>query len=129
MGYSNDDFELIPHFISHTTSSGVKVTTKALKIRANYDARKQVFNNLLECLAKGPADDTLVMTLNTANFKRIPFTNNTFSSDQTTALIQEQNEFLHNVKAILVVNLGCLEGSFKENEKRDQEGEVRNRTR
>ena len=90
MGTSHGDFELISHSISYTTSSGVKMSTKVLKIRSNYNAYKVVFNNLLECLAKGPSDSLLVMNSNTANFKLIPFTNNTFSTDQTTALLQKQ---------------------------------------
>ena len=88
MGTSNGDFELIPHSISHTTSSGVKKSTKALEIRLNHHAHKEVCNNLLKCLAKGPSDTRLVMNPNTENFKLIPFANNTFSTDQTTALIQ-----------------------------------------
>ena len=42
MGSSNDDFELVPHSISHTTSSGIKISTKALKIRANYNTHKDL---------------------------------------------------------------------------------------
>ena len=53
MGNSNGDFELLPHSISHTTSSGIKISTKALKLRANYSAHTEVFTNMLECLAKG----------------------------------------------------------------------------
>ena len=121
MGYSNGDFELTPHSISHTTSSGVIFLTKALKFRGNYNANKNIFSNLFECLTKGPSDSNLVLNSNTANFELIPFANNTISSDQTTTLIQKQNDFLHNVKVISVINLGWLEGIFEAKDKRTQD--------
>ena len=76
---------------------------------------------MLECLAKGPSDSRLVLNSNTANFKLIPFANKTFSTDQTTALIQKQNDFLHNTKAISIVNLSSLEGIFTDKDKRMQD--------
>jgi len=129
MGNANGDFELVPHSISHTTSSGIKISTKALKLRANYSAHTEVFTNMLQCLAKGPSDSRLVLKSNTANFKLIPFANKTFSTDQTTALIQKQNDFLHNTKAISIVNLGSLEGIFTDKDKRAQDGGNKKGTR
>ena len=115
MGSNNDDFELVPHSISHTTSSGIRISTKALKIRADFNTHKEVFSGLIKCLAKGPADAKLRLNSTSTKFKLIPFANNTFSTDQTTMLIQKQNDYLHDIRCISVVNLGNLEGTFKAN--------------
>ena len=51
----------------------------------------------------------------------IPFVNHIFSTDQNTILIQKQNDFLHNT-AISIINLGRLDGFFKDKEKRRHDG-------
>ena len=49
---------------------------------------------------------------NTAEWKLIPFAQNTISRDQMTTLIQKQNKYLHETHAISFINVGSLEGSF-----------------
>ena len=105
-------FELLPHSITHTTAEGTKITTKALKLRVEYDYRQELFKSLLTCFAKGNEDERLTCMSNTAEWKLIPFANNTLSRDQMTALVKKQNKYLHDVHAIPFINLGSLEGKF-----------------
>ena len=79
-------FELLPHSLTHTTAEGTKITTKALKLRVEYDYRQELFNSLLTCFAKGNEDERLTSMSNTAEWKLIPFANNTLSRDQMTAM-------------------------------------------
>ena len=66
MGMDSAAFELLPHSISHTTSKGTRITTKALKVRYDYNSRQLFFTRLLECLKKGAKDEQLDEMLNTA---------------------------------------------------------------
>ena len=83
-------FELLHHSLTHTTVEGTKITTKALKIRVEYDYRQELFNSLLSCFAKGNEDETLTSMSNTAEWKLIPFANNILSRDQMTALVKNK---------------------------------------
>ena len=112
MGREKKDFELVPHTSTHTTSKGTKITTKSLKIRGDYDSRQDIFRSLIECLQNGEDDPNLTDMSNTAGWKLIPFTQNTLLRYQTTELIQRQNKYLHEVHAILFINIRSLEGSF-----------------
>ena len=38
---------------------GVKVTTRALKLRSNYDDREKVLNQIVEALGKGEEDQSV----------------------------------------------------------------------
>lgn len=105
-------FELLPHFITHTTAEGTKITTNALKIRVEYDYRQELFTGLLTCFRKGNKDDRRVSMSNTAGWKLIPFANNTLSRDQMTALVRKQNKYLYDVYVISHINLGSLKGNF-----------------
>ena len=102
------EFELIPHQISHTTQGGSIIKTKALKLRSNYDDREEVMNQVMRALAKGEEDEALTSSSNTRTFKLIPFMNSPLSVSQTTTAIHKQNAYLHDVKAISVVNLGDI---------------------
>lgn len=112
MDRPENDFELVPHTINHLTSAGTKVTTKALKLRTEYDSRQVVFRKMLECLKLGRNDSRLTNMSNTGDWKLIPFAQNTISRDQMTELVKKQNRYLHEVTAISFINLGSLEGSF-----------------
>ena len=112
MGRDNLDFELVPHTSTHLTSEGTKVSTKSLKVRGDYAVRQELFRQLLECLKKGREDPNLTDMSNTAEWKLIPFAQNTISRDQMTTLIQKQNKYLHETHAISFINVGSLEGSF-----------------
>ena len=105
-------FELVSYAISHTTSEGTEITTKALKIRRDYDQRQELFTSLLSYFQKGNKDERLTRMSNTAEWKLIPFANNTLSRDQMKALVKKQNKYLYDVYAISYVNLGSLEGFF-----------------
>ena len=61
------EFEMIPHNIIHTNSEGIKMSTKALKIRTNYETREQVMKELLEAF-KIENIDNLSAILNTKIF-------------------------------------------------------------
>ena len=112
MGRECADFELVPHTSSHITSDGTKITTKSLKVRADHDSRQEIFRGLLECMKLGTDNPKLTDMSNTGEWKLIPFAQNTISRDQMTDLIQKQNRYLHDVRAISFINLGSLEGSF-----------------
>ena len=56
------EFELALHHITHVNSDGVKMTMKALKVRANYKDRQQVMNELLEALHNNETLSTLSNT-------------------------------------------------------------------
>ena len=113
MGSSNYCLILV-----HITSTGVKITTTSLNIRANYDSHLDIFNGLLASLAKGQSDPLLSSSSSTGEFKLIPFANYAFSKDQIAALIHKQNELMHRIKAILVINLGSLDGVVMNEDKR-----------
>ena len=83
------DFELVSHTSSHITSEGIKITTKSLNIRADYDSRQVIFMSLLECLKKGSEDTSLTAMSNTAEWKLIPFAQNTLLRNQMMELIKK----------------------------------------
>ena len=114
MGRTQTDFELVPHTSSHVTSEGTKISTKSLKVRADYDSRQKICRSLLEWFKKGREDPNLTEMSNTGDWKLIPFAQNTLSRDQMTELIQKQNRYLHDVHAISFINIGSLEGSFRQ---------------
>ena len=89
MGMDTVELELLPHSISHTTAEDIKITTKALKVRAIYDSRQEIFNSLLACLKKGNDDNRVDNMPNMSDWKLFPFANNTLSRDQMTALIKK----------------------------------------
>ena len=119
------DFELVPHTLSHITSKGTEIAIKLLKVRADYDSRQVIFMSLLECLKKGSDNTSLTEMSNTAEWKLIPFAQNTLSRDQATELIKKQNWYLHQAHAILFINIGSLDGSFQSG-KRTEGGSKRN---
>ena len=63
-------------------------------------------------LQKGNIDKTLTAMSNMVELEIIPFTQNSLSQDQMTDLIQKKNQYLHEVHAILCINLDSLEGIF-----------------
>jgi len=114
MGREEADFELVPHSSSHMTSEGTKIITKSLKLRADYNSRQVIFRSVLERLKMGRDDPRLTAMSNTGDWKLIPFAQNTLSRDQMTEIIIKQNRYLHEMKAISFINLGSLEGSFRQ---------------
>ena len=108
------EFEVVPHNIVHTTRDNVKISTRALKVRTNFNDKDEVIKELMEALKKGPLDPKLVCTSNTGMFKFIPFGKATFNTNQMTQLIKKQNTFLHKTHAISVVNMRYLDGVFRD---------------
>ena len=54
---------------------------------------------------------------NTAEWKLIPFAQNTILRDQMAELLKKQNRYLHQVHAISFINIRSLEGTFSINYK------------
>ena len=108
------EFELLPHNIVHMNSQGIKMNTKALKVRANYDDREKVMRELMEAFKNTDYEALSVMS-NTKRFKLIPFTNHLMSVDQVTELLVRQNVFLHQCHAISVINIGDIAYRFQAN--------------
>ena len=107
------EFEVVPHNITHITKDGVRIATRALKVRSNFDDKDRVMKELMDCLKKGWNDHRLNSVSNTGLFKLVPFGNATFNKDQTTQLIKMQNSFLHDVHAISVINIKYIDGVFR----------------
>ena len=105
MDREENDFELVPHTSNHMTSEGTQMTTKSLKLRADYGYHQKIFMSVLNCLKKGRDDPRLTEMSNTAEWKLIPFAQNTLSRDQMTELIKKQNQYLHQVHAISLINM------------------------
>jgi len=95
------------------TSAGTKMTTKSLKLRAVYDFRHIILRSVLERLKMGRDDPRLTEMSNTGDWKLIPFAQNTLSRDQMTEIMKKKNRYLHKVKAISLINLDSLKGSFR----------------
>ena len=125
MGREESDFELVPHSSSHMTSEGTKIITKSLKLRADYNSSQVIFRSVLERLKMRRDDPRLTAMSNTGDWKLIPFAQNTPSRDQMTEIIKKQNRYLHEMKAISFINLGSLEGSFRQDIMQDGAGTKR----
>ena len=125
MGREESDFELVPHSSSHMTSEGTKIITKSLKLRADYNSRQVIFRSVLERLKLRRDDPRLTAMSNTGYWKLIPFAQNTLSRDQMTEIMKKQNRYLHEMKAISFINLGSLEGSFRQDFMQDGAGTKR----
>ena len=81
VGNTHGDFELLPHTIVYINSSGVNITTKALKLGANMIYTRLFLKGMLKSIAKGQKDDLLAFFSTTGYFKPIIFADNTFSKD------------------------------------------------
>ena len=114
MGREEADFELVPRSSWYMTSAGTKMITKSLKLRAVYDSHQVIFCSVLERIKMGRDDPRLTPMSNTGDWKLILFAQNTLSQDQMTEIMKKQNRYLHNMKAVSFINLGSLEGSFRQ---------------
>ena len=92
------EFEVVPHNIVHTTNDNVKISTRALKVRCNFDDKDTVIKELMEALKKGEFDENLVQTSNTGRFKFILFNNLVFNKKQKTQLIKKKNRTIFYMK-------------------------------
>ena len=108
------EIELVPHQLSHTEPSGMKIMTKALKVRCNYDDREKVLEQLMQAMAKGEGDSKLTTASNSTHFRFIPFNNNPLTSDQIAKAIKRQNAYLHDTYAISVINIASVSERFPE---------------
>jgi len=62
---------------------------------------------------------------NTGDWKLIPFAQNMISRDQMNELIKKQNRYLHEVTVMSFINLGLLEGSFRQEVEQEGGGSKR----
>ena len=109
---TNLEIELVPHQLSHTEPGGMKIMTKALKVRCNFDDREKVLEQLMQAMAKGGEDPKLTSISNSTHFRFIPFNNNPLSSEQLVKAIKRQNAYLHDTYAISVINMASVGEQF-----------------
>lgn len=86
--WKQTDLELVPNTSSHIISAGTNISTKSLKVRADYDSRQENFG-VFGCSKKGRDDPTLTEMSNTDDWKLIPFAQNILSRDQMTIMINK----------------------------------------
>lgn len=110
---SDLEFELVPHRISHIDKDNQKISTRALKVRCNFSDQAQVKRERMDASCQDPTYDPLLSTFSsTGNFKLVPFEQDFASVNGLTKIVKAQNDYLHNITAISVVNIAHLDGTF-----------------
>ena len=110
IGENGTELELSPHSISHTSTSGEVLRTRALKVVTTAEHSDKILEGLITALTGDPAEEYADST--TAAFKLIPFQNTAINRDGIEELVRRQNDFLHRTSATSVVNVGTGDESF-----------------
>ena len=104
------ELELSPHSISHTSSSGEVIRTRALKVVTTTTQSETILEGLITALTGDPSTEFANST--TSEFKLIPFQNTAISRGGIEELVGRQNYFLHQTSATSVVDMGNGDGNF-----------------
>ena len=104
IGVEGIEIELSPHALSHTTTDGHVLRTRALKVVTTEEHGEAVLEGLIDALT-GPVPDEFSDST-TAAFKLVPFNNSAITRDGVAELVERQNDFLHRTTATSVVDMG-----------------------
>jgi len=83
-------------------------------VRDDYDLPQGIIWRFLDCLKKGGDDENQTEISNMTDWKLIPFAQNTLSRDQMTELMQKQNQYLHEVHVVSIINVCPLKGLVRQ---------------
>jgi hypothetical protein len=125
IGAIGAELELSPHSISHTSTSGEVLRTRALKVVTTAEQSDKILEGLITALTGEPVEEFANST--TAEFKLIPFQNTAINRDGIEELVRRQNDFLHRTSATSVVDMGTGDEKFpSENEgNKTDDGNIR----